>query len=107
MLGGVVHSELKRIALWTAGLFVPFSFFGFYLVAPHGGLGNAVLAPIGLLVILPGAYLSEIGIWSGPLGLVVYVAQYLWCFLWVALGRWLIRKASNAEQRASAAKPAP
>lgn len=102
-----MYSELKRTALLTAGLFLPVSFFGFYLVVPHGGLGNDLLAPIGLFIILPGAYLSERGVWSGPLGLVVYVAQYLWCFLWVALGRWVVNKASNAEQRANARKAAP
>ena len=99
--------ELKRIALWTAVLFLPIAFIGFALVVPDGNLGIAALVPVGLFIVLPWKYLSGIGIWSGPFGILAYIAQYFWCFLLVALVRWLVRKASNIKSRPNAAKTAP
>jgi len=99
-----VRAEIRQVAIWTAVLFLPIAMLGFYLVASHGGAGKDALAPLGMFLILPWVALSELGAWSGPGGLLAYLAQYLWSLPWVALLRWLARRATNAEREAKIKK---
>jgi hypothetical protein len=99
----MMFQELKRVALWSALLFLPIMFFGVYLTAANGGLENELLFPVGLFITLPWVAMHDyLGLGSGPVALLAYPAQFLWSALWIALTRRLIRRTSNEEQSATA-----
>lgn len=80
--------ELKRSALWSAGLTVPIMLLGFFLLDAHGTHVFQFAAPLGLAIILPVAAIHDSGL-QYRLGLsalpLIFIAQWAWCFVPVSL----------------------
>ncbi len=92
-----MRSELKKVAMWSAMVFLLGMPLGVYLMSFSGLVGD-VLFYLGAFVLLPWALLYKpLGMSMGLFVVVCSPLLYLWFALWVALVRWkFMRKAGAA-----------
>ncbi len=98
-----MRSELKKVSIWSAMVFLPGMGLGVSLMSFSGeGLVGDVLFYLGAFVLLPWALLYKpLGMGMGLFVVVSSPLLYLWFALWVALVRWkFLRKAPGAAQQA-------
>ncbi len=96
-----MRSELKKVAMWSAMVFLLGMPLGVYLMSFSGLVGDALFY-LGAFVLLPWALLYKpLGMSMGLFVVVCSPLLYLWFALWVALVRWkFMRKAPGAAQQA-------
>lgn len=101
-----MRSELKKVAIWSAMVFLLGMPLGVYLMSFSGeGLAGNTLFYVGAFVLLPWALLYKpLGMGMGLFVVACSPLLYLWFALWVALVRWKFmrtdRVAPGAAQQA-------